>query len=105
MLLRSIRSQLIGLVLATVVPFTALIGVGLWNQWHTDHRAALARALNEARLIAAQVDDHIGNLTNLLSGVSVAMSGDPNDADANDRLLRRVKAELPSYVANLLLFS
>ena len=45
MLLRSIRSQLLGLVVATVVPFTALIGVGLWSQWRSDQAAAIrARA-------------------------------------------------------------
>ena len=105
MLLRSIRSRLIALVVASVVPFTALIGVGLWNQWRTDQRAAVQRAITEARLIAGQVDDHIGNLTSLLSGLSVAVSWNPKDVEANDRLLRRVKAELPSYFANLLLFS
>ena len=40
-----------------------------------------------------------------MSGLSVAVSWDPQDTDANDRLLRRVKAELPPYVANLLLFA
>jgi diguanylate cyclase (GGDEF)-like protein/PAS domain S-box-containing protein len=105
MLLRSIRSRLIGLVVATVLPFAALIGVGLWNQWRTDHAAAIRRAANEARLMAAQVDDHIGNLKNLLSGVSVAISWDAKDTDANDHLLRKVKSELPSYVASLLVFS
>ena len=50
MLLRSIRSRLIGLVVASVVPFAALIGAGLWNQWRTGERAALQRAINEARL-------------------------------------------------------
>jgi HAMP domain-containing protein len=105
MLLRSIRSRLIGLVVATVIPFTALIGVGLWNQWRTDHNSAVQRAIHEARLIAGQVDDHIGNLKNLLAGLSVAVSWDPKDMDANDGLLRRVKSELPPYIANLLLFS
>ena len=56
-------------------------------------------------MIAAQVDDHIGNLHNLLSGVSVAVSWDSNDTEANDKTLRRVKSELPSYIANLLVFS
>src|SRR5262245_55066000 len=105
MLLRSIRSRLIGLVLASVVPFIALISVGLWNLWRTDQKAALERASIEARLIAGQVDDHIGNLTNLLAGLSVAVSWDPKDTEGNDRLLRKVKAELPPYIANLLLFA
>src|SRR5262245_21594655 len=67
MLLRSIRSQLLGLVVATVVPFTALIGTGLWSQWRTDQAAAIQRARDEAQLIVAQVDDHIGNLTKTCS--------------------------------------
>ena len=105
MLLRSIRSRLIGLVVASVVPFTALIGVGLWNQWRTDQKTAFERAGNEARAIAVQLDDHIGNLKNLLAGLNVAVSWDPADTVANDRLLRRVKAELPPYIANINVFS
>src|SRR5215831_17506962 len=105
MLLRSIRSQLLGLVLATVVPFTVLIGAGLWSQWRTDQAAAIQRASDEARLLAAQVDDHIGNLANLLTGLSHAVSADPADVAANDALLRRVKAQLPSFVANISIFS
>ena len=105
MLLRSIRSRLLGLVLATVLPFTALIGFGVWQRWHDDQAAAIQRAVNEARLLAAQVDDHIGNLANLLTGLSAAVSTNPADVAANDALLRRVKAELPSYISNILLFS
>src|SRR5215831_11623150 len=105
MLLRSIRSQLLGLVLATVVPFTALIGIGLWHQWQNDQAAAMQRATNEARLLAAQVDDHIGNLQNLLTGLRPAVSPDPADVAKNDALLRRIKAELPDFVGNIVLFS
>jgi diguanylate cyclase (GGDEF)-like protein/PAS domain S-box-containing protein len=105
MLLRSIQSQLLGLVVATVVPFTALIGAGLWSQWRTDQAAAIQRASDEARLIAAQVDDHIGNLANLLTGLAHAVSTDPADVAANDAMLRRVKADLPAFVGNIAVFS
>src|SRR5437870_4828426 len=105
MLLRSIRSRLLGLVIATVVPFTGLIGFGLWNQWRSDQAAAIRRASDEARLLAAQVDDHINNLDNLLIGLTRAMSWNPADSSANDTLLRQVKTELPPYVANILLFA
>jgi cytochrome c-type biogenesis protein CcmH/NrfG len=91
MLLRSIRAQLLGLVLAAALPLTALIAIGLWSQWRSDHAAARDRALNDARLLAAQVDDHIGNLVNLLNGLSRAVSSDPADAGRNDALLRRVR--------------
>src|SRR4051794_30416127 len=105
MLLSSIRTRLLGLVIATVIPFTALIGAGLWNQWRIDQASAIERALNEARLLAAQVDDHIGNLDNLMMGLSRAVSANPADVLANDALLQKVKAELPGFVSNVLVFA
>jgi diguanylate cyclase (GGDEF)-like protein/PAS domain S-box-containing protein len=105
MLLRSIRSQLLGLVLATVVPFTALIGVGLWHQWRSDQAAAIERAIIEARLLAAQVDDYLGNLDNLLTGLSQAVSPDPAATPENDEILRRARAELPPLVSTVLLYA
>jgi diguanylate cyclase (GGDEF)-like protein/PAS domain S-box-containing protein len=105
MLLRSIRSQLLGLVLATVGPITALIGIGLWSQWRNDQTAAIQRASDDARLIAAQVDDHIGNLRNLLTGLTAAVSTNPADVAANDAILGRIKSELPDFVANVSVFT
>jgi hypothetical protein len=105
MLLRSIRSRLIGLVLASVVPFIALISVGLWNLWRIDQKAAFERAITEARVVAGQVDDHVGNVRNLMAGLSVAVSWDPKDIDSNDRMLRRVKTELPPYISSIQLFA
>jgi hypothetical protein len=105
MLLRSIRSRLLVLVLATVMPFVALVGAGLWSQWRSDQAAAIERALGVARLLAAQVDDHISDLESLLVGLSKAVSTDPADTSANDSLLRRVKAKLPDTVSNILAFS
>ena len=105
MLLSSIRSRMLGLVVATVIPFTALIGVGLWNQWRHDQAAAVQRAIDEARLITVRVDDHIGNLESLLTGLSRAVSWDPADTAANDALLHQLKPELPAFIASLLLFS
>jgi diguanylate cyclase (GGDEF)-like protein/PAS domain S-box-containing protein len=104
MLLRSIRSRLLGLVLATVIPFTALIGAGLWNQWRSDQAAAVDRAVDEARLLVAQVDDHLGNLDNLLTGLSRAVSWDPAYTVANDALLTGLKVDLPDYVSAILVF-
>jgi diguanylate cyclase (GGDEF)-like protein/PAS domain S-box-containing protein len=103
--LRSIRSRLLALVVATVVPFTALIGAGLWSQWQSDQASAIARAVNEARMLASQIDDHIGNLENLLTGLSEAVSRNPSDREANDALFRKVRSELPSYVAQISVYS
>src|SRR3954468_15058204 len=97
----SMRAQMLGLVVATVIPFTALIGVGLWNQWRHDHAAAVQRALDEARLTASEVDDHIGKLETLLPGLSRAVSWAPAAAAATDALLHQLKPELPAFIANL----
>src|SRR5580704_8202273 len=103
--LRSIRSRLLALVVATVVPFTALIGAGLWSQWQSDQAAAIARAINEARMLAARIDDHIDNLENLLIGVSEAVSTNPLDTEWNDALLRKIKSELPDIDAHVSIFT
>jgi diguanylate cyclase (GGDEF)-like protein/PAS domain S-box-containing protein len=82
--------------------------VGLWSQWHTDKNLANERAIVAARVLAAQVDDHIGNLESLLTGLRRAVSTNPADVLANDALLERAKTEFdldfPGLVANLQLF-
>ena len=55
-MLQSIRSRLLGLVLATVIPFTALIAHGIWSQWRTDQAAATESAISEARELSLWVD-------------------------------------------------
>ncbi len=105
MLLRSVRSQLLGLVVATVVPFTALIGAGLWNQWQHDQARTVEGAISQARLLAAQVDDQIGELELLLTGLSRSVSSHPSDRAANDAVLESVKAELPSFVGNIAMYA
>jgi diguanylate cyclase (GGDEF)-like protein/PAS domain S-box-containing protein len=91
----------LALVVATVVPFSILIGVGLWSQWRSDEAAAVRRTIDEARVLAAQVDDHIGNLENLLVGVSRAVSLSPADKEANNAILRKVKSEQPEFVGQI----
>src|SRR5262245_27857288 len=104
-MLGGIRTRLLGLVVATVVPFTALAVAGLWTQWQLDREKAFASALNEARRVANRIDDEISNLENLLAGLSRAVSLHPADKGKNDAVLQQVKAELPDYVSNILLTS
>ncbi|HLH96306.1 MAG TPA: EAL domain-containing protein [Xanthobacteraceae bacterium] len=104
-MLRSIRSRLMALVVATVFPLALLISAGVWIRWHIDQATAFAQAVGEARVLAAQLDDHIGNLESLLTGLAEAVSTDPRDVDANDMLLERVKGDLPDFVANINVFT
>src|SRR5580704_656242 len=103
--LRGIRSRLWGLVIATIIPFTVLIGAGIGIRWRSDQATAIAQAISEARLLSAQIDDHIGNLENLLTGLREAVSTDPRDVAANDALLRRVKGELPDFYSHIAIFA
>jgi diguanylate cyclase (GGDEF)-like protein/PAS domain S-box-containing protein len=103
-MLRGIRARLLGLVIVTLVPFMALTGGGLWIQWQNDRDQAYNDAQVEARLLAAAVDDQLGNIENFLAGLSRAVSTDPANVAANDATLRTIKSELPIYVGNILLF-
>ena len=96
-----IRSQLLGLVAAAAVPFLVLIGVALWNQYRIAQAEALDRAYAEARVIAAQIDDHLGNLDNLTLGVSHVIGVTPADTAANDALLSELKAQLPGFISDI----
>jgi len=96
-----IRPQLLGLVAAAAVPFLILIGVALWIQYRTAQAEALDRAHTEARVIAGEIDDHLGNLENLTLGLSHAVGLTPADAAANDVLLSELKAQLPSFISEI----
>jgi C4-dicarboxylate-specific signal transduction histidine kinase len=80
------------------------MAAALWNQWQSDRAAAAERAIYEARLLAAQVDDYIGSLDNLLSVLAQSVSFEPADRSANEALLRKVHSELPHGHSHILLF-
>ena len=101
---RSIRSRIVGAALATLVPCLLLVATGLWSNYRNDREAAAEHVLSRARLLAARLDDHLVTVDALLAGVAPAVSPDPADADANDQVLRQIKAELPSYVGNVQVF-
>jgi diguanylate cyclase (GGDEF)-like protein/PAS domain S-box-containing protein len=106
---QTVRSRLLGLVLATVIPFTALIAYGLWIQWRTDEAAAKERAISEARELADQLDDHLGDIQSVLTGLVHAVSTEPNNAAENDALLAQVRnefeSEFPGLISDILLFA
>jgi diguanylate cyclase (GGDEF)-like protein/PAS domain S-box-containing protein len=105
MLPSSIRARLLGLVVAAIVPFLALISAGLWDQWRSEYAKAMQRVLNESQVLAAQVDSEISNIENLMTGLSYALQPSAAAKPANDALLRQFKNELPDYVSNVLLLS
>jgi diguanylate cyclase (GGDEF)-like protein/PAS domain S-box-containing protein len=103
-LLCSIRSRLLGLAFAAVFPLAAVMMAALWLQWRNDRATAAEHAANEARLLAAQIDDRISAIDGLLSVIGQAVSFDPAERAANDALLRKIRTELPSGSSHILLF-
>src|ERR1700676_1732143 len=99
-----IRSRLLGLAFAAVIPLAVIMTAALWSQWRSDRAAAAEHAVNEARLLAAQVDDQISALENLLSVLGEAVSFNPADRSANDALLRKVRSDLPNIDSHIFLF-
>src|ERR1700745_2021067 len=104
-MLSGIRARLMALVIAPVVAFAVLIGAGLWLQWRTDQAQATRAALMDARLVAAQLDDQLGNFESLMAGFNRGVSPDPAHIRTNDAMLRRVRAELPAYVNSVMVLS
>lgn len=100
-----IGSKRVVFTAAIVLPSVLLIGIGWWGRSRAEDTGARLRALTAARSVAAQIDAHFGDLESLLDRLSVAVSTNPDDVDANDALLRRVKSELPNTVANIFLLS
>jgi diguanylate cyclase (GGDEF)-like protein/PAS domain S-box-containing protein len=89
-------------VAAATVPFLVLIGVALWTiQYRIAQAEALDRAYSEARVLAAQIDDHLGNVENLGLGLSRVVGVEPADTAANDALLSGLRAELPGFISDV----
>src|SRR5258705_11504887 len=104
-MLSGIFPRLLGLTLATVLPFTALLGGLLWDQRRQDHLAAQRSVLGATQAIAAQVDAQFNRFETLLAGLSQGLTIDTADITQNDARLRRLKAELPPIVSNIFLYS
>lgn len=102
--LYGIRSRLLGLALAAALPLAVVTMGALWLQWQSDRAAVAEQAVNEARLLAAQVDDHLSDIESLLSVLGQAVSWNAADRDANDALLRKVKGELSNLDSHIFVF-
>jgi hypothetical protein len=86
---------------AAGLSFVVLAGNVLWSRFHVERASARHLALSSARAVASNIDTHLDELKDLLSEISVAVSTNPEDRDANDMVLRRIQSELPKSIANI----
>jgi signal transduction histidine kinase/CheY-like chemotaxis protein/HPt (histidine-containing phosphotransfer) domain-containing protein/HAMP domain-containing protein len=99
-----IRTRLLALVTAAILPLLLLAAVFLWERFNEDFANTRTAAINAAHTAAARVDDHVGDVNTLLLVIGKMISTNPGDAEKNDVILSKVKADLPSYLNNILLF-
>jgi signal transduction histidine kinase/DNA-binding response OmpR family regulator len=100
----SIRTRLIVLVLAAVLPVLAVTAFFICEGVQNDYDKARTAATTAAQLAAARIDNHVKDVSSLLLVISRMVSSDPADSEKNDAVLRAVKADLPDYTNNILAF-
>ncbi len=88
------------LVLAAVAPFVFLIGMVARQHRFNERSSAQEKALDQALVLAHRVDSRIGSIETVLLTLVHSVSSTPADSLRNDRLLRRVVAELPNEFAH-----
>jgi len=89
--LRSIRSRLWALVIATIIPFTVLIGAGIWIRWRSDQATAITQAISEARRGGAPMSSEIARQV-------VATFQEPAPVGAQDEGLSRREQEILDHL-------
>ncbi|MDB5602234.1 MAG: domain S-box protein [Xanthobacteraceae bacterium] len=99
-----IRTRLNVLVVAAILPLLALAGVFLWDRISADSAIARDDARDAVKLVAERIDDYFDHMSTFQIVISRMLSGNPADTEKNDVVLRSVRAELPGYINNLLVF-
>ncbi|MDB5851068.1 MAG: sensor diguanylate cyclase [Rhodoferax sp.] len=97
----SIRWHLLLLLLALALPFVAYLLVSSARQAAYDSELAGEQMLGVARLTAARLDDHIGDIRQVLVVLAGVVDPRVEQRDANDALLRSLATRLPPQVSNL----
>src|ERR1700730_8631466 len=100
----SIRTRLIVLVLAAVLPVLLVAAWFLWEDVEGDYAKARVAATGAAQFAAERIDNHLKDVNFLSLVFGRIVSFDPADSEKNDAVLRAVKADLPDYMNNILVF-
>jgi diguanylate cyclase (GGDEF)-like protein/PAS domain S-box-containing protein len=99
-----IRARLVALVLVVALPFACYVVFEAIAAAKDVKREVGLRNEALASVIAARLDDHVGDVNQLLATLSHIVSSEADQAPTNDRLLGDVKADAPAFVRNLVVF-
>jgi len=96
-----IRGRLALLALAFGLPLLGYIAFSAGQQLEQERELAKERNLAFARIVAARLDDCVGDVNQLLATLSQIVGATPDGAKANDALLSQLRPNLPSHVTNV----
>jgi len=96
-----IRGRLVLLVLALGLPFLGYVAISAAEQVARERDVAKERSLAIARIVAARLDDYVGDVNQLLATLSAVAPTARESVAENDALLRGLGPNLPSHVNNL----
>jgi diguanylate cyclase (GGDEF)-like protein len=103
--LLSIRWRLLLLLATLGLPFLVFLLISTTRQ--AEHETGLAgqQMLSLARINAARLDDHIGDIRQILVVLSEVVQPLPENTAANDVLLQRMARSLPPQISNVAIWS
>ncbi len=96
-----IRGRLALLALALGLPILGYIAFSASQQMAQERELAKERNLAFARMVAARLDDYVGDVNQLLATLSRVVPATPDATAQNDALLSDLRPNLPPHVSNL----
>jgi len=96
-----IRGRLALLAVALGLPILGYIAYSAGEQMAQERELAKERNLAYARMVAARLDDYVGDVDQLLATLSRVVPATPDATARNDALLSDLRPNLPSHVSNL----
>jgi diguanylate cyclase (GGDEF)-like protein/PAS domain S-box-containing protein len=101
----TIRTRLVLLLLALTLPFLLYVALAAKRQIDTEREEVRQRMLAVARLAAARLNDHVGDVRQMLSVLSRVVGTSPDDTARNDALLKALTPTLPEATSNVAVWS
>lgn len=96
-----IRRRLLLLVVTLGLPFAVYLTLSAERQSVVEREGARQKMLAAAQLTAARLDDHVGNMEQLLATLSHVLGSSVEDTQRNDAVLRSLAPHLPAHVNNV----
>jgi diguanylate cyclase (GGDEF)-like protein/PAS domain S-box-containing protein len=96
-----IRGRLVLLALALGLPILAYVAYSAGEQMRQERELAKERNLAFARIVAARLDDYVGDVNQILATLSHVVDARVEATAHNDALLSDLRPNLPSHVSNL----